>query len=669
MRRWLLAVAVLLCGALGVSNADYIIIKYNLAPTDKAEKSKTGQGGGEAVPGGGGARGPFGGGLGGPMRPGMGGGSGSGSGSGSRPPGQPGQGFPPGSGGYGPGSSGGSGGSMPPGSGSYGPGSGMYGPGSGMYGPGSQGGAGDEDEVEIEPRYVIAVIEVRNQLPSDRYFQALEQIGRAYPIKHKWGTTHLKKAENMTFLRMEQGKQPWPSAVKSFETEWNKAHPRGEKPSPGQLTELAELALSRGLMTWFHRVMEEFIQNYPKEPAAIGYQKIKAELERPALNNPDVGSWRSRLAMDEYKEQSPDKGHYTLLHNLTNGESDDVQAHLKRLETAFQSFYYWFAVKGKADAVKVPKQRLLAIMVAQGEKDRFPQLRRIFGDKPLVVDGFYARRDNLLVLASERQDSLYQELRTYAETAFKGKDPVRLLNGRDPDNDAQTLALLMKALQEDGEEATASYEGPRQLLAASGLLPRTVEVPQWIQFGMGSFFETPNGSPYPTLGKPSASLLENHNYAYTYKTWAKGKKLEEPKVALEKVITDTYFDLARDGKDPAALLKARTMAWSLTYFLAQEKLGGLLEYYRQLSLLPRDLKFDEQSLQLVFARSFGLTDSQNKVDPARFNAFAGEWERYMKNLRVDVIDVIKLVRTAKPKPAAPGRGGPGGGGGTGSGGT
>src|SRR5262249_19735318 len=132
-----------------------------------------------------------------------------------------------------------------------------------------------------------------------------------------------------------------------------------------------------------------------------------------------------------------------------------------------------------------------------------------------------------------------------------------------------------------------------------------------------------------------ASLLDNNNYLYTFKTWEKGHKLDPAKAALEKVVTDGYFRQARDGKDPAAVLRARTMAWSLTYFLASEqRLDGLLRYFSELSKLPRDLQLDDATLLLTFARSFDLVEARNpdRVDQSKFAAFANDWYNYVRRL-------------------------------------
>jgi hypothetical protein len=525
--------------------------------------------------------------------------------------------------------------------------------------PGQPGQAGEEDEVEITPLYVVAVVELKGNPIRPQLMQVAMQGQTPLKITHKWGTTWLKAADNLTFFPLEQGRnQLWPSLTKAFEKKYYDAHRDGA--SETGLLQLADFALSRGLMKDFHRVMEELVKLKPDSPQAKDYQRLKAELERPAASNPDAEAWKSKLGIDGYKSKENEKGHYTLIHNLKTSEAAEAQSRLDRLENAFQSYYYWFALQAHAGAVKVPSHRLLAILVAPTDKGEFTRMHDIFGDPPLVADGFVARRDNLAVLSAQRRDDLYESLRSTAETTFRDMDPGTLLKGRnDPKTyDAQTMALLLKALDEDGELATVTHEGPRQLLAASGLLPRDVEIPQWIQFGMGSFFETSKGSPWPTLGDQSASLLDSNNYFYTYKTWLKGKKLDPAKVALEKVITDRYFRLAdelvKNGKDdPTALHRARTMSWALAYFLAHTKLDGLLNYYRELSQLPRDLRFDDQVLMLTFARGFGLTDrnNPNQVDPNKFAEFASQWESYLKRKNVEMEPAIKLVHQAKPKPA------------------
>ena len=604
MKRWLLAVAALLCGTASVSYADYVIIKYNLSAARENNQPQGQPGFPGAQPGFPGAQ-----------------------------PGNPIGGMPPG---------------MQP----------------GML-PGMQPGQPGEDpeDIEISPLYAIAVVDLK--VPPDyRYMSPqAKQAGLACKIVHKWGTTWLKASGAQPGVPaaieyaplMTQGNKPVPSIPKVFENKLRALHQ--EKPAAETYADFAEWTLSHGLLAKFHEVMDEFGKAYPDEPVVAAYKKMKAELERPAASNRQAADWKSRLNIGTYKITEPDQGHYTLLHNSGSSTAPEVVSRLARLEDAFASFYYWIALRlrDKADKVKVPQERLLAIVVSEARD--FDRIHDLFDDQPLVADGFYARRDNLLTCSGLPRSPAYEDLKNFAEAALRGQNVGQLLNGKG-ENDLQTLALVMKALEEDGELATVSHEAPRQLLAASGLLPRHVAVPRWAEFGLGSFFGTSRGSPWQTLAAPSTSLLEADNYLYTYKVWRKGKKIDEPKTALEKVVTDGYFRLAKDDKDPVAREKARTTSWALTYFLAQRKTTELLAYYGELSRLPRDLEFDDPVLLQCFARAFGLVDPKtNQVDQFKLAALAREWDDYVVRKPVEFEETIKDLHKTTTKKINPQAGG------------
>jgi hypothetical protein len=114
----------------------------------------------------------------------------------------------------------------------------------------------------------------------------------------------------------------------------------------------------------------------------------------------------------------------------------------------------------------------------------------------------------------------------------------------------------------------------------------------------------------------------------------KEKKLDKPADLLKGIVTDRYFRLAIDPKkskpqdEPET--KARALSWALTYYLAHDKLDGLLRYYRELSKLPRDIEFDDEVLLGCFGRAFELMDaSGKKVDENKLAAFADGWYRMM----------------------------------------
>jgi hypothetical protein len=163
-----------------------------------------------------------------------------------------------------------------------------------------------------------------------------------------------------------------------------------------------------------------------------------------------------------------------------------------------------------------------------------------------------------------------------------------------------------------------------------------VAAPTWLQFGMGSFFETPRGSLWTTVGVPGVTLDQKVNYLTQYKKFASDDKVRLEKsraIQLKKVITDQYWH--ESEKIPSSDLarnKARALSWALTYYLMNHKLEGLKRYQEELSKLPRDLEFDAETLMLCFARAFDLLDARdpNKVDEGKFASVAEKWH--------DVID-------------------------------
>ena len=82
----------------------------------------------------------------------------------------------------------------------------------------------------------------------------------------------------------------------------------------------------------------------------------------------------------------------------------------------------------------------------------------------------------------------------------------------------------------------------------TGLLPANVAAPEWVLFGMGSFFETPPESPWGGPGAPSFYYLPRFKEM-------KGKLAKTPYEALRKVVTDQYFRQAALVPEKEMVLK------------------------------------------------------------------------------------------------------------------
>jgi hypothetical protein len=691
MKRWIVAVAILMSWGAGLASADYVVIIANLGQVKESDQqpglpgvgmiggfpggvSGPGAGGMGAI-GGRGGLGQFG------VRGGM------GQLGGVRGGGMIGEGRT--GGGMGQFGGRGRGGFQPPG----GPG-GVPGPGgAGVPGPGGFGGGfggfGELDDEET-PHYIVAVVEMENRVPANpEQALALGQMGRAgpIPVKHRWGSTHVLKTTDspldFVFLKL-------PSVQKRFELRQAEVFKGRDTPDPEAVLSLAEWALTHGLVKQFTEVMDKLAQDAKakEHPAVKAYEAVKAALARPITKEDAAAAWRARL-LEGYQVFKSE--HYAILHNSPTNSEVEVKTKRDRLENSFASFFYWFALKGVVP--QVPQERQVGVLTKQSEE--FDRYHDILTAGPVVANGFFCPRENMAIVSAQPLNEKFRSLEVYAKNRWweNGYDRQVLLQGRGgsgaPANiqptdlyTAQSMALLVKAMEHDAERATVSHFASRQLLFASGLLPRGVTAPEWALFGMGSFFETPLESPWASLASPSTAYLPQFNELL------KKKKLEATATeTLKKVVTDSYFRRPSFGQDSEAVQnKARATAWSLTYYLAQKRLNGLQQYFKELARMPRDLELDNEVLLGCFARAFGCVDADQKVDPAKLDALAQDWFSYMRVVLLESEEVMQEIRKhfkemnkrpdnadgspgttpgGRGAPGAPGGGRPGGPGGPG----
>jgi len=550
-----------------------------------------------------------------------------------------------------------------------GPGMGMMGMGMGMMG----GFNGATQEAEAPPFYVMTVVETADSL-NKKQLDALNG-GKPIKIKTKWGTSILQPEPGLTIKVITNNKdKPIHSVMRQFDDRLKEAQKDGAA-TPDLLLDYntnpqagpARFALEHGLLKEYRDVMLRVKELDPNNPKVKALQKIEAAMAQP-ITKPDFsGLWKQRLGLRDSRQSE----HYVLLYS-PGAKDDEIQSRLKSLEDSYRAFFYWFAFncdkdgdlayvpKGKKDAPLVPEQRQVSLLT--GSEDEFNRDHRVFDNVTLVADGFTTRRDNLTILSRERLDKQYKALNAYTgpqmaefhkESLLQDKHTARRAkamasNARDYYL-ASTYALMLRSLEVDSEIASITHEAPRQLLAAIGLTHRNIVTPEWLQFGMGSFFETGKGAPWGGAGGP------NWIYLLDYKERAQHRlsgRMDKPLDNLKAVVTDSQFRATGNGQDEAALRKARTMAWSLTYFLAHRKLGndqfGLIRYYRELARMPRDLEFDANSLLHLFARAFNCLDAKGeKPDDGKLQQLAEEWNRFIDLTPLEVEEFVKELRNTK----------------------
>src|SRR5262249_26026184 len=129
--------------------------------------------------------------------------------------------------------------------------------------------------------------------------------------------------------------------------------------------------------------------------------------------DPAAASLVEQLTREDYRPVISELGHYNLLTNIKGASGDaSVQRRLARMEDTYQGFFYWFALKGRP--LPLPNHRLVPTPrdTRAGSKE-FESKRAFFDQVPMVADGFTARRDNVVVMASTRQDEAYRVLVKY----------------------------------------------------------------------------------------------------------------------------------------------------------------------------------------------------------------------------------------------------------------
>jgi hypothetical protein len=599
MKRWFLAVALLLGGYVGLCSADYVILVTNVGEEGAAPGNPMGEGGGGLV------------------RPGR-----------IQQPGRPGVGDRP------------------------------------QPGP---------EATPPSTYYVTTVLEIKNNVGTSflrKYdFNDWQNVVDRKAIdssvhlsaRHEWGTTTLWNPTQRTpfpdlnggaYVCVQSDGKPLKTVAVRFHAERDKVY--GGKFSADKVVDLARQALEQGLLKEFTEVMDKLATDDKDNRVAKDYLKVKELLNTPLPK----AELPPALRGDVYKKT--DSSHfYTLVHSFPSAKAVEVKDRLDLLEENFRTFYYYFALKGIS--LPLPKERLV-VLLANRRKD-FLGLREQFASAPLVTDGFFSRHQNLVVLSPDHLDEAYEALETstrghWQDTYDRRKillKPVAVkpVLGQprlaDPAKTANLAldALMLKTMEKQGERAAISHNASRQLVYALGLLPRNVAAPEWVQFGVGSFFETPLGSPWASPTGPNGLHL------YHFRQLKKAGKLEgSPTETLRRVVTDHYFHQvgilsrvkALSPEQKALQDKARATSWALTYYLAQDRWEGLKRYYAELARMPRDMELDEEVLLACFARAFDAwDDTEKKVIEDKLKAVAVKWFDRINGLTSESEEVYKMV--------------------------
>jgi hypothetical protein len=298
--------------------------------------------------------------------------------------------------------------------------------------------------------------------------------------------------------------------------------------------------------------------------------KVGKALKQPAAQSDDVETWKVRLDANASRVD----GRYALVYWDRETTADEVTRRGKQLNDNLTAFYLWHAARGVE--LPLPEKPLLVVLAKAGQSMR--PLQHALDGLPAQTDAFFAPEHNVLVLSPEPLDDVAQTfLRQNQQLFNKGYSRTALLNRQIPKLDstgekgsppeevarANTLALIEKLMLNDSEVAAISHEGTRQLMFATGVLPRHVTLPNWLSIGAANAFTRPRGPAFITQGeddKPYMTVaLANgfgtpnyvlHRYFIEMGDRYHKELNPDPVKMLEYVLTDAYFGGIKNGDDP-----------------------------------------------------------------------------------------------------------------------
>ena len=480
----------------------------------------------------------------------------------------------------GPGGISGPAGTKPGGGPGLGKGSGL-----GFPGLGGPGGSGQHaaNPAEHDPTRSIFAVVPYTKPPEKRHFYLKSKITNLYnnpmwdaSLTHPFGVANLFFDNTEIQWYTDFGKRP--AANRTYQSEVISKHGRWEKnPGEGQLLlDLVSAALEHGMVNEAVEYADELVkvvqekksQSSPQVDRFVEiYLKIQKPISTSARLRGDSDRWKSALAaIDPVKDLT--RGHYTLLY--WDAPDAEVLRRMSQLEDNFKAFFLFNAIRGIA--LPVP-DRPMTVVLARTTAE-VSKLHHAIEGLPAVADGFYAPEYDLVVLSPERLDSVGQTFQRQVHQIYReGVSRAELLEGKGPHVDTSgqikdakkpeevarmmTWALVERYAHEEAELSAVSREGSRQLLYATGQLPRYVDIPRWLSDGSAAFFQRPKGPVYTTTTqgdeeKTVVTLALTTGYGAPHFVHQKqfselvrqNQLNADPGLLVRHVVTDAYFAAA-----------------------------------------------------------------------------------------------------------------------------
>jgi hypothetical protein len=396
-----------------------------------------------------------------------------------------------------------------------------------------------------------------------------------------------------------------PSRKQQYQRQVNDA----QKGDVDKRLELAAWTIKNGMVPEFYSAIDLVLQADPENAKAKQILALKARLQEPIADSSVEQKYMTDTLPPGMKfKLSP---HYILGYDTPDKKADE---RLELLERVYDTFLMYFAFKGRV--LDPPKQRMMVALFDNHKQYLDFSIRLDPSLKSAA--GYWSPDSNLAVFFAQGTYPSLEKLKKLSNDLEKDKSEAERMgikNRGDLVRIADTIKLLILVTIENEDLEVVTHEATHQIAGNSGLFPRELRIPRFVQEGMAAYFESPNDATWSGVGAVNKVRLEYYR--------ALADRFNDRKYSnIDFVVSDQIYTRAGDHN---TILHAYGQAWAFTHFLMEKHFDKLQEFWRNLSRLPADMVICQDDIVRCFDAAFGK--ERDRLDM--------EWRRHMDSLKTD----------------------------------
>lgn len=380
-----------------------------------------------------------------------------------------------------------------------------------------------------------------------------------------------------------------------------------QKGATPQRLALAEWAVKHGMLPEFHQAIDLTLEGENGNTLAQHIRTLRTSLAEPLPASSEEEKYLTETLGRGMKCKS--SAHYIIAYDTPDARA---QERLDLLEQVYETFFMYFALKGRV--LEKPQKRLMVALF--NDYKNYSDFSKGINPELTSAAGYWSPDTNVAVFYAQGTHPDFKVLTDISQTLEKTRkeaERMQIKNRGDLVRLADTIKLLTLVSQENQDIEVVTHEATHQIAGNSGLFPRRIRVPKWVQEGLAAFFEAPYEATWSGIGAVNQQRIDFY------------RALEGDRVHsnIDFVVSDQIY--SRAGSD-GAVLHAYGQAWALTHFLVDRHFDKLMDYYRNVARLPADMILSEHTLIECFDAAFGKDRA----------ALDGDWRRHMNGLQTDI---------------------------------